>query len=201
MTHSTLTALDFTTKLAVVFGPLILAGCYILLYAWHRGPFVYFGVEQEKEAVNSEKGQEGIKVAQLQTGPWPTNANLTQGHSGTTVGSLLVVVTLLVQTELDRYREIYLDLIVAIVGFACLFWSLAMQFWNTALDRYAHHERLLKHRKIATSLQVAGWYGLLVSVLMCVALVHTWLGLALATTSAAALCAAYRVKHVSSDPA
>jgi hypothetical protein len=166
---------EFWLKLAVAFGPPLVACLYTLVRTAMRGHFLHAGIEIEKRAILSGKK----KITEFQDNNWPANASQVQNYSAITIAIVLLAVVFILEKDLGPWTEKFFRIIIIVVGVSSLLYTFSLQFWNCALDRAPAVEWLLRQRKIATFLQVVGWHGLIFSVILCVSLANTWCGLSL----------------------
>lgn len=168
-----LTLREFISKLCVTLIPFVLAHAWIMIRSFVRDRFVYSGIELERDSVS--KGQ--TKIKELQEGNWAVNASQVQNFSAIAIAIVLLVVVFVIEKTLNVWSENYMNIVIVIIGASCLTYAFSLQFWNCALDKSPNRAWLLTQRKIATTLQVLGWNGLYLSVILCVSFANTWCGL------------------------
>lgn len=178
-----LTAGQFVTKLSVTLVPLVLVYAWIAGRSAARREFLYAGISVERDAIAQGK----ITVSDLQDHNWTVNSNQVQGYSAITVAIVLLVVVFIIEKSLNTWSEAYMNVIILVAGISCLAYAFSLQFWNCALDRAPAVDWLIGQRKIATALQVAGWHGLYLSVVLAVSYANTWCGLFLSIAGASGL--------------
>jgi len=185
-----LTALEFLSKLCVAVIPFVLAYVWITVKSFIRGEFVFSGIALERDAISEGR----TKISELQSGNWAVNASQVQNFSAITVAIVLLVVIFVIEKTLNVWSKAYLDIIILVIGISCLVNTFALQFWNCALDRAPAQAWLLARRKIATTLQVIGWNGLYLSVVMCVSYANTWCGMFLSIIGSIGLVVTHELK-------
>jgi hypothetical protein len=164
-----LTQSDFYWKLGVVAIP-YLATLFGALLSFGRSWSP--GLVLERDSIMKGKG----KIRELQTSIWAVNASQVQNFTAISVAAVLIVVAYMIEKELNLWYETYLIIVVTVVGASCLSNAFSLQFWYCALDRFPNPEWLLRRRKIATTLQVIGWHGIYLGVVLCVSLADTLCG-------------------------
>ncbi len=191
-----LTISEFVAKLCVTFIPFIMAYAWVVIRSFIRHGFVFSGIELERRAV--EGGL--LDIPKLQESTWSANASQVQNFSAISVAIVLLVVVFVVETMLNYWSEQYLDLIILVIGSSCLAETFSLQFWNCALDKAPDTKWLLSRRRIATTLQVVGWNGLYLSVILCVSYADTVCGALLSIAGAIELVLTVELKCHFSQP-
>jgi hypothetical protein len=178
-----LTLSEFVSKLCVTLIPFVAAYVWVVIRSFVRASFLFSGVTLERNSV-----QEGrVQISKLQESTWSVNASQVQNFAAITVAIVLLVVVFVIEKTLNYWSETYLDLIILVVGFSCLADTFSLQFWNCALDKAPNTQWLLSQRRIATALQVIGWNGLYLSVVLCVSYADTFCGTTLSLIGAVGL--------------
>lgn len=185
-----LTSSEFLSKLCVTIIPFVLAYVWIIVRSFIHREFIFSGIALEREAVSDGN----TKISELQNGNWAVNTSQVQNFSAITVAIVLLVVVFVIEKKLNIWSEAYLDIIILIIGVSCLANTFALQFWNCALDRAPAETWLLKRRKIATTLQVIGWNGLYLSVILCISYANTWCGMSLSVIGSMGLIITLQLK-------
>lgn len=178
-----ITLYQFIAKLSVTFIPFVLAYLWIVIRSLICDMFLYSGIALERDAISKNQ----VKIIELQNGNWSVNASQVQNFASITVAIVLLVVVFVIEKSLNIWSETYLDIVILIIGVSCLTYTFSLQFWNCALDRSPDKMWLLKQRKTATTLQVVGWNGLYLSVVLCVSFANTWCGTVLSIVGAVGL--------------
>jgi hypothetical protein len=178
-----LTVGQFVVKLSVTLIPLVLVYVWIAGRSAARREFLYAGISVERDAIARHK----ITISDLQEHNWTVNSNQVQGYSAITVAIVLLVVVFIIEKNLNIWSGAYMNVIILVAGVSCLAYAFSLQFWNCALDRAPAVDWLLAQRKVATVLQVVGWHGLYLSVVLAVSYANTWCGLSLSIAGASGL--------------
>ena len=185
-----LTIAQFITKLCVAVVPLILAYVWIVAKSASRRRFLFAGISVERDAVAEGEAT----IHDLQNHNWAANAGQVQGYSAITVAIVLLVVVFIIEKDLNTWSEAYMNIIILVAGISCLAYAFSLQFWNCALDRARARDWLLGQRRAATALQVIGWHGLYVSVVLAVSYANTWCGAFLSAIGALGLAIVMKMK-------
>ena len=180
----------FVSKLSVTLIPFVLAHAWIIIRSFICDKFIYSGIELEKDGICEGR----TEIKDLQEGNWAVNASQVQNFSAITIAIVLLVVVFIIEKILNVWTEDYLKIVIVIVGVSCLMYAFSLQFWNCALERDRSKAWSLAQRKIATTLQVVGWNGLYLSVILCVSLANTWCGLVLSMLGSFGLIITAEVK-------
>lgn len=194
---SAMTLREFLIRMGAVAVPALLAFLWVGIRSIHKKGWTFSGVNLESKAII-----DGTKsIHDFQDGNWMANVSQVHAFSGTTVSTLLLAVTFVLQLQLDYWRALLIDIIILTVGLSCLLYTFSLQFWNQALDRCPDIRWLLRQRKVATMLQALGWHGLYLSVMLCVSLINFICGIILGIIGSIGIIVIYEYKVSALSPA
>ncbi len=185
-----LTFNEYISKLSVTFIPFLLAQAWIFFRNHNISKFLFSGVELERESVLKNQ----ISIKDLQQNNWATNSSQVQNFSSVTIAIVLLVVVFVIEKHLNIWSKRYLDFVILVIGASSLIYAFSLQFWNCALDKSPDQKWLLFQRKIATTLQVVGWNGLYLCVILCVSYANSVCGLILSIVGSIGLLVTIELK-------
>ncbi len=186
---------EFISKLSVTFIPFLFALAWLIVRSLNRSISLFSGIELERVNVLKDLS----KVKDLQQNTWAINSSQVQNFSAITIAIVLLVVVFVIEKELNIWSDKYLNFVILVIGTSSLLYAFSLQFWNCAIDKYPDPKWLLSQRKIATTLQVIGWNGLYLSVILCVSFASTICGLILSIAGSIGLIATYELKNSKKD--
>ena len=167
-----MTSIEFFIKLGINIISLLTLVSYLIIRNICKKNYLYSITNKERDMVLSGK----LELKDLQYNSWSKNLDEITSFSSISVAIVLIVVAYLIEKDLPFYKELYFKIILFIVSISAVSYTLSIQLYNNAISRMPSIKWTLKQRRIGVTLQVIGWYGIIISIMFCIMLIDTYLG-------------------------
>lgn len=185
-----MTFAEFRLKLIITGVAFVLILAYILLRSLFGTRYLYSVIGREAELVREDE----LDLQMVRNTSWSKNLDEVTTFSSISIAVVLLAVAYLMESELNQWDELYWRVILFVVGASSVSYTLTIQLYNNALSGMPDVEWTLRQRRIGATLQVIGWYGTLISIMLCIMLVDTWLGIILDALAMVSVMWIYEVK-------